>query len=98
MAPVSHSPDTKGEWECLECGYIEEGVKEKRPAQCPECSAPSSSLEFFSADREDSELNDLESSDEVDDSAGDADDYLYADNFDDEDSIEDEDLDEEDDR
>lgn len=36
-----------GEWECMECGYIEEGVKTKRPKVCPDCGAPSQALEFF---------------------------------------------------
>jgi hypothetical protein len=36
-----------GEWECMECGYIEEGVEGRRPKQCPECEAPASALEFF---------------------------------------------------
>jgi hypothetical protein len=36
-----------GEWECMECGYIEEGVDGRRPKQCFECGAPSSALEFF---------------------------------------------------
>jgi NMD protein affecting ribosome stability and mRNA decay len=26
------------EWECMECGYIEEGSRP--PARCPECGAP----------------------------------------------------------
>ena len=41
-----------GEWECMECGYIEEGVEGRRPKKCPECGAPASALEFFS-DEED---------------------------------------------
>lgn len=36
-----------GEWECMECGYIEEGVRTKRPKVCPDCGAPSQALEFF---------------------------------------------------
>jgi hypothetical protein len=36
-----------GEWECMECGYIEEGVDGRRPKRCPECDAPPSALEFF---------------------------------------------------
>jgi hypothetical protein len=37
-----------GEWECMECGYVEEGVEARRPKKCPECGAPASALEFFS--------------------------------------------------
>ncbi len=36
-----------GEWECMECGYIEEGTRGQRPKKCPECDAPASALEFF---------------------------------------------------
>jgi hypothetical protein len=42
-----------GEWECMECGYIEEGTQTARPAQCPECGASPDSLEFFSFDDDD---------------------------------------------
>jgi hypothetical protein len=37
-----------GEWECMECGYVEEGTEGRRPKKCPECDAPASALEFFS--------------------------------------------------
>jgi len=36
-----------GEWECMECGYIQVGVEGRRPMKCPECDAPASALEFF---------------------------------------------------
>ena len=36
-----------GEWECMECGYIEQGVKTKHLKVCPDCGAPSQALEFF---------------------------------------------------
>jgi hypothetical protein len=36
-----------GEWECMECGCIEEGSEGRRPRKCPECDAPASALEFF---------------------------------------------------
>jgi hypothetical protein len=45
-----------GEWECMECGYVEEGVEGRRPKKCPECDAPASALEFFS-DEEDGVLD-----------------------------------------
>jgi hypothetical protein len=41
-----------GEWECMECGYLEKGFEGRRPKKCPECEAPASALEFFS-DQED---------------------------------------------
>ena len=31
----------------MECGYIEEGVRARRPAVCSECGAPEKALEFF---------------------------------------------------
>jgi hypothetical protein len=54
-----------GEWECMECGYVEEGVEGRRPKNCPECDAPASALEFFS-DHEDGFL-DRSVGDEYDD-------------------------------
>jgi hypothetical protein len=45
-------PGVTGEWECMECGYVEAGVEGRRPKNCPECDAPASALEFFS-DEED---------------------------------------------
>jgi hypothetical protein len=41
-----------GEWECMECGYIEEGFEGRRPKKCPECDAPASALEFFSGEED----------------------------------------------
>jgi len=40
------SPVT-GEWECLECGYVEEGIRMRRPKECPECGAPADAFDFF---------------------------------------------------
>ena len=44
-------PDTAsgalGEWECMECGYIEVGVETQPPQACPDCRAPRQALEFF---------------------------------------------------
>jgi hypothetical protein len=49
MVRSSEEPaGANGEWECMECGYVEEGVEGRRPKKCPECDAPASALEFFS--------------------------------------------------
>ncbi len=48
MMQFKKAPVVTGEWECMECGYIEEGTESKRPRKCPECSAPANALEFFS--------------------------------------------------
>jgi hypothetical protein len=40
----------RGEWECMECGYIEKGLETQRPAQCRECGASARALEFFADD------------------------------------------------
>jgi hypothetical protein len=45
-----------GEWECMECGYVEEGIEGRRPKRCPECDAPASALEFFS-DEDDADFD-----------------------------------------
>jgi hypothetical protein len=50
VAPVA------GEWECMECGYIEEGIEGRRPKKCAECDAPASALEFF-PDEDDANLD-----------------------------------------
>ncbi|MBM4456507.1 MAG: hypothetical protein FJ011_01880 [Chloroflexi bacterium] len=54
MAPYKSNPAVTGEWECMECGYIEEGAEARRPLKCPECDAPGSALEFFSYEDDDS--------------------------------------------
>jgi hypothetical protein len=36
-----------GEWECMECGYVEVGMETQPPRECPGCGAPSQALEFF---------------------------------------------------
>ncbi|MCU0509336.1 MAG: hypothetical protein MUC34_13265 [Anaerolineae bacterium] len=46
--PVADAPSGSGEWECMECGFVIEGVLEHRPAKCPDCGAPAQALEFFS--------------------------------------------------
>jgi hypothetical protein len=58
------APET-GEWECMECGYIQAGSEARRPMECPECGAPASALEFFGdADDGDEERDDEDDLDE----------------------------------
>jgi hypothetical protein len=42
-----HERSVSGEWECMECGYIEQGVESRRPSQCHDCGASARALEFF---------------------------------------------------
>lgn len=66
MMTFGSVPKITGEWECMECGYIEEGVRVRRPAACFECGAPENALEFFpyekrdKADEEDWDADDLD--------------------------------------
>lgn len=66
MMPIGSMPKITGEWECLECGYIEEGIRSRRPKSCPECGAPANAMEFFpyeprgEADDADWEVDDLD--------------------------------------
>jgi hypothetical protein len=84
------APAVNGEWECMECGYIEEGTELRRPAKCPECNATSDQFEFFSYDEEEEEWDEDELDDE-DESDEDAEDDLddldddYGDDFEDDD-------------
>lgn len=55
MNPFDKGVAITGEWECMECGYIEEGSQARRPARCPECGAPANALEFFSYEDEEEE-------------------------------------------
>lgn len=64
-----------GEWECVECGYVEEGVQGRKPRECPECGAPGTAFEFFAYDEDEDEW-------EIEDEA-DEDDSLDADEEDD---------------
>lgn len=48
MIRIDDGALTNGEWECMECGYIEDGVKARRPKKCPECGAPAEAFDFFS--------------------------------------------------
>jgi len=87
MAPLNKALPISGEWECMECGYIEEGAESRRPLKCPECGAPASALEFFSYEDDGEEWDHTEEDDEFDDDS-----YEEDDEFDDYD----EDLEEDD--
>ena len=50
---LDNVPAATGEWECMECGYIEEGVQTRRPKECPECGAPGTAFEYFASDDDD---------------------------------------------
>ena len=52
MKELGDLPVTTGEWECAECGYIEDGSRGRKPKECPECGAPAQALEFFPHDDE----------------------------------------------
>ena len=63
---LDNVPAATGEWECMECGYIEEGVQTRRPKECPECGAPGTAFEYFASDDDDDDGWDDE--DELDES------------------------------
>lgn len=67
----------EGEWECMDCGYIEEGASNRRPKRCPECNAPGTVFEFFEYEEEDWDLDEEyeEIEDDYDDFEDDYDDY-----------------------
>ena len=69
MGPDAGFPAT-GEWECMECGYIEEGAKTKRPRVCPDCGAPAQALEFFPFGDDENDQDD-QASDDLEDLDGD---------------------------
>ena len=77
MMQFKKVPVVTGEWECMECGYIEEGTESKRPRKCPECNAPANALEFFSYDDDsDSDWSHEDEDDELDyDDDDESDDY-----------------------
>jgi hypothetical protein len=52
-----------GEWECMECGYIEEGAETDRPQICPECGSPVQALEFFPYGEDEDDWEDESSGD-----------------------------------
>jgi len=47
MMETKRGNSAQGEWECIECGYIEVGVETQPPQACPDCHAPLEALEFF---------------------------------------------------
>jgi hypothetical protein len=70
MTMFDRTPKITGEWECMECGYIEEGVGAQRPKECPECGAPADAFDFFSyveSDEEDWDSDDLEGDEDEED-------------------------------
>jgi hypothetical protein len=74
MVYLSEDPEITGEWECMECGYVEEGNEDQRPLKCPECGAPTSAFEFFSYEGDEKEGEEVEDEDyyeEFDDEFGD---------------------------
>ena len=79
MARFDGIPLVTGEWECMECGFIEEGTESRRPKACPECEAPASALEFFPYDEdkrdqgsldEDDDYEELDEEDEYEEEEG----------------------------
>ena len=61
------APAITGEWECTECGYVEEGTDARRPAKCPECGATPEALEFFPFDDEEEWEEDEDEEEEFED-------------------------------
>ncbi len=47
MSRVAETQVLDGEWECMDCGYIEEGSSNRRPKVCPECNSSGEVFEFF---------------------------------------------------
>ncbi len=64
------STPKSGEWECMECGYIEEGVRARRPAVCFECGAPEKALEFFPYEKDDVSVDEDWGTDDLDAESG----------------------------
>lgn len=77
------------EWECTECGYIDEGSRP--PARCPECGAPRyrfRRLDILDEEEEDEALDLL---DDYDDLEEEEDEDLWDEEEEDEDFFDDED-------
>jgi len=80
MNPMTEpTASANGEWECMECGYVVEGARAHRPAQCPDCGAPGQALEFFSDSDDDGDAWDDRAADLTDE---DEDDELLVDDDD----------------
>jgi hypothetical protein len=80
MMRLDDVPPAAGEWECMECGYIEEGLRARRPKECPECGAPADAFDFFADAESDDDTwdsDDLEDDeeDEYDEDLEDEDNY-----------------------
>lgn len=82
MVQPEDVPAATGEWECMECGYVEEGTQTRRPKECPECGAPATAFEFFALDEDEDDdwddEDDKEDDDDIlldDDEDADEDDY-----------------------
>jgi hypothetical protein len=80
MMRLDDVPPAAGEWECMECGYIEEGLRGRRPKECPECGAPADAFDFFADEESDDDVWD---SDELED---DEEEDQYDENLEDEDN------------
>ena len=65
MMPSGSTPKN-GEWECMECGYIEVGVRARRPAVCFECGTPEKALEFFPYEKLDTAVDEDWDADDLD--------------------------------
>ncbi|MCB0199413.1 MAG: hypothetical protein H6649_01255 [Caldilineae bacterium] len=63
MSRVTEPQVLEGEWECMDCGYIEEGSSNRRPKACPECKSSGAAFEFFEYE----EVDDLDDDDLYDD-------------------------------
>ena len=66
MMTFDRTPKLTGEWECMECGYIEEGGRARRPAVCFECGAPEKALEFFPYENNDTSADEDWDADDLD--------------------------------
>jgi hypothetical protein len=95
MLQSSKAPATTGEWECMECGHIEEGIELERPARCPECNAGTDAFEFFALEDEEWEGDVEDDDDEEDEDL--VDESLADEDGDDFEDLDDEDLEDEDD-
>lgn len=67
MSRVGEPQVLEGEWECMDCGYIEEGSSNRRPKACPECNSSGEVFEFFEYEEVDDLDDDLYGEDDDDD-------------------------------